>query len=101
MGDSNEGNVALGVTLVTLDSILSPLVVPATVMIVAGAAVSFDAGSLMVSLLWMVVVPTIIGVTLHEATDGRIAEAGPIRCGFLQTRLGISDAINVGLPGRK
>ena len=44
-----------GVTLVTWIRFES-LVVPATVMIVAGAAVSFDAGSLMASLLWMVVV---------------------------------------------
>ncbi|MFY9307343.1 MAG: bile acid:sodium symporter family protein [Bacillota bacterium] len=97
-----KGNVALGVTLVTLDSILSPLVVPATVMIVAGAAVSFDAGSLMVSLLWMVVVPTIIGVTLHEATDGRIAEAvAPYGAVFCKLVLGSVIAINVGASWEK
>lgn len=92
-----KGNIALGVTLITLDSVLSPLVVPLTVMVMAGATVSFDASSLMTSLLWMVVVPTVIGVALHEATRGRIAASvAPYGAVFSKLALGGVIAINVG-----
>jgi len=92
-----NGNVALGLTLVTLDSILSPLIVPLTVMILAGKTVSFDASSLMISLLWMVVVPTIIGIALHELTQGRIASSvAPYGAVFSKLALCGVIAINVG-----
>lgn len=91
-----KGNVALGLTLITLDSVLSPLIVPATVMLLAGEVVEFDASSLMASLVRMIVVPTIIGVTLHELTRGRVAAFfAPIGGVFSKLALGAIIAINV------
>lgn len=91
-----RGNVALGLTLITLDSVLSPLFVPVTVMLLAGTIVEFDASSLMASLVRMIVIPTIIGVTLHELTRGRVAvTVGPVGAVFSKLALGAIIAINV------
>lgn len=90
------GNVALGLTLITLDSVLSPLVVPATVKLLAGAVVDFDAGALMSSLVKMIVIPTIIGVVVNETSKGRVAASvAPYGGVFAKVALGAIIGVNV------
>jgi predicted Na+-dependent transporter len=90
------GNVALGLTLITLDSVLSPVVVPATVKLLAGAVVDFDAADLMSSLVKMIVIPTIIGVAVNEASKGRVAaRVAPYGGVFAKAALGAIIGVNV------
>jgi len=91
-----RGDVALALTALTIDTLLSPLVLPGVLTLFAGAEVEFDANRLMVDLLWMVVAPTVLGIWLHERTDGRIADrvqgwAGPAA----KLALGAVLAINI------
>ncbi len=65
------GNTALGLTAVVADTILSPLVVPAIMLLAVGQSVRFDVPQLMIGLAWMIVLPTIIGMLLHDASGGR------------------------------
>jgi tagaturonate reductase len=74
------GDKALCLTLILLDTLLSPLVIPGTVSILLGTKVTMDAGSIAVSLVLMVVIPTIIGVTLNETTRGKVPS---LVCPFL------------------
>jgi len=74
------GDKALCLTLILLDTVLSPLVIPGTVSILLGTRVTMDMGSIAVSLILMVVIPTIIGVTLNEASRGKIPS---LVCPFL------------------
>ena len=67
-----RGDRALSLTLILLATLLSPLVVPGTVSILIGAKVSMNMGSIAVSLVLMVVIPTIIGVTLNEVSRGQV-----------------------------
>jgi predicted Na+-dependent transporter len=67
-----KGDKALCLTLILLDTILAPLVVPGTVSILMGAKTTMDMSGIAVSLLFMVVVPTIIGVILNEASRQRL-----------------------------
>jgi tagaturonate reductase len=69
-----NGNRALGLSLILLDTLLAPLVVPATLSIFLGAKIAMDMSGIAVSLIFMVVVPTIIGVTLNEASKGAIPQ---------------------------
>jgi len=66
------GNAALALTLILLDTVLAPLISPATVRFLLGSAVTLDMSGMIVSLFLMVVVPTIIGVTLNETSKGKI-----------------------------
>jgi len=70
-----RGDKALGLTLILLDTILAPLVVPATLSLFIGETVSMDMSGIAVSLLFMVVVPTIIAVVLNETSKGKIPAA--------------------------
>jgi len=67
-----KGDKALCLTLILLDTILAPIVVPGTVSILMGAKTTMDMSGIAISLLFMVVVPTIIGVALNEASRQRM-----------------------------
>jgi len=68
-----RGNVPLALTTVIADTILSPLVVPLVMLVTIGQKVQFDIPALMWGLAWMIVIPTIIGMALHDLTKGKIS----------------------------
>jgi len=70
-----KGDKALGLTLILFDTLLAPLVVPATLYIFAGTKTTMDMSGIAVSLIFMVVVPTILGVMLNETSKGKIPSA--------------------------
>jgi predicted Na+-dependent transporter len=73
-----RGDSALALALILLDTILAPIVVPATVRILLGTKVALDMTGIAVSLILMVVIPTIIGVALNELSRGAVPKAvGP------------------------
>jgi tagaturonate reductase len=70
-----RGDSALGLTLILLDTLLAPLVVPLTMSTLMGSQIRVDMTGISVSLLLMVVLPTIIGVTVNELSRGKIPAA--------------------------
>ncbi|EXX86597.1 bile acid:sodium symporter [Paenibacillus darwinianus] len=68
------GSVAMMLSLVVIDSLISPFVVPAGIGLLFGDSIRTDTGAMMADLLLIVVVPTIAGVLLNQATKGRITE---------------------------
>jgi tagaturonate reductase len=69
-----NGDKALGLSLILLDTLLAPFIVPLSLSIFLGTKVAIDMSGITVSLLFMVVVPTIIGVVLNEASKGKIPQ---------------------------
>jgi len=67
-----KGDIALGLTLILLDTMLAPLIVPGSVSILMGTKVAMDMSGIAISLLFMVVLPTILGVTVNETSKGKI-----------------------------
>lgn len=68
----SKGNPAVSLTAVILNTLLSPLVVPLVILVTVGTSVHFDIHDLIHGLLLMIVIPTIIGVILHDLTRGQI-----------------------------
>jgi tagaturonate reductase len=68
-----KGDKALGLTLILLDTLRAPLIVPGSVSILMGAKITMDMSGIAISLLFMVVLPTILGVTLNETSKGRVS----------------------------
>ena len=66
------GETPLSLTAVAVDSLLSPLVVPASVWLFLGHSVRMEVGDLFRGLVWMIVLPTMLGLTCHDLSDGRI-----------------------------
>ncbi|MDR2942233.1 MAG: hypothetical protein LBV17_06560 [Treponema sp.] len=67
-----KGDMALCLTLILLDTLLAPFVVPCSIAVLMGAKTAMDMNGIALSLLFMVVVPTIIGVTVNETSKGKI-----------------------------
>ena len=69
-----KGNVALTLSVVLLDTILSPFVLPLSILILTGANIDLDTFGMMRSLLLMVVLPSIIGMSLNQFTKGEFGQ---------------------------
>ncbi|PZD95790.1 bile acid:sodium symporter family protein [Paenibacillus sambharensis] len=69
------GSVPMILSLVVIDSLLSPLVVPAGIRLFFGTAVDVHTSQMMMDLLLIIVLPTAAGVLLNQLTGGRITPA--------------------------
>lgn len=67
------GHLPLCLAIILIDTLISPVVIPALLHIVVGQTIEIDTAGLMLGLLWMIVVPSLIGVALNELTKGNIA----------------------------
>lgn len=65
------GMPALITAMVTVSSLLSPLVVPLGLDLMFGAGIEMDTRGIMLDLLFIVVLPTAAGIALNERTRGR------------------------------
>lgn len=69
-----RGNLALCLSIILIDTMLSPLVMPAIIHIVAGDAIHVDLKPMMLDLFLMVVLPSILGVLVNEWTHVRVSK---------------------------
>ena len=66
-----KGDSALALTLILLDTLLSPLVVPGTVRLFLGTSIKLNMTGMALSLVFMIAIPTVIGVALNEFSRGK------------------------------
>nr|WP_255620750.1 bile acid:sodium symporter family protein [Salinicoccus sp. RF5] len=69
-----RGNLPLALSIVLLDTLLAPLILPLILVVVAGTAVTIDSASLIMGLLWMIVLPTLVGILMNEVTRGKVKD---------------------------
>lgn len=67
-----SGNTALALTIILVDTFLSPFIVPYSVSLFAGETVVIDVFGMMKGLVGMVVLPSLMGMLLNELTKGKI-----------------------------
>ena len=67
-----KGHLPLCLSIILIDTILSPIVLPMLVHFVVGEQIEIDTMSIMVDLLWMIVLPSIAAVLLNERSKGEI-----------------------------
>ncbi|GGD89574.1 bile acid:sodium symporter family protein [Paenibacillus nasutitermitis] len=90
-----KGNTALTLSIILIDTILSPLVVPYTLSVLVGAQVEMDIYAMMRGLLMMIVLPSLLGMGLNQWTKGGIRDHwGPRLSPFSKIGMGIVVAIN-------
>jgi len=67
------GNASLCLSIVLLDTLASPVVIPMTLRVLLGSVVEMDTMGMMKDLLVMVAIPALIAMILYQATKGRVA----------------------------
>jgi len=74
-----KGNVSLSLSIVLLDTILAPFILPFSILVLTGASIELDTVGMMKSLLLMVVVPSLVGMSLNQFTQGEISKKWSMR----------------------
>ncbi len=69
-----QGSAALSLALILLATLLAPVLTPYTVKLLANTTVQIDTTGMMVSLLLMVVIPSIIGIAINNLTKAKVNE---------------------------
>ena len=67
----SKGNLPLCLALILIDTLLAPIIMPATVHVVIGETIHLETVSLMLDLIWMIVLPSILGMVMNEWTKGK------------------------------
>ena len=67
-----KGNLPLGLSIILIDTLLSPFIIPAMLYIVSGEKIELDVASLIFNLILMIVLPTILGILVNELSRGEI-----------------------------
>lgn len=66
-----NGNRALTLAVILIDSLLSPVIVPFSLTLFVGQTVALDVVRMMNGLFFMIVLPSLLGVLLNEITKGQ------------------------------
>ncbi len=92
----SRGEPALALSSVVIDSLLSPMIMPASIWLLSGRDVKIDAVGMMSGLAWMIVLPTIVGVLLNDLSHGQLAPRMlPINGILSKLCLGMVIAVNM------
>ncbi|WP_042477424.1 bile acid:sodium symporter family protein [Bacillus ndiopicus] len=67
-----KGNIPLGLSIVLIDTLLAPIIMPVLLFAVSGEKVQLQLSSLMTSLIFMIVLPTLVGIGVNELSKGKI-----------------------------
>ncbi|MBT2728701.1 bile acid:sodium symporter family protein [Bacillus sp. ISL-75] len=84
-----KGNIPLVLSIILIDTLLSPIIVPYSLSLFIGEKIEMDFISIMKGLLGMVVIPSLIGMYLNQVTKGKIKNQ-------LGTRLAPFSKISLG-----
>ena len=85
-----KGNNALSLAIILIGALLSPVIVPLTMSLLVGGNVDIDSWSMMKGLFWMIVIPSIVGMSLNQLTKGKVVD-------ILSARLSPISKIGMGI----
>ncbi len=78
-----NGNNPLSLSLVVIDTILSPFLIPVTLRVLVGSQVEIDATMMMRQLIFMVALPAIAAMVLNQVTHGAVKNTWPKEAGII------------------
>jgi bile acid:Na+ symporter, BASS family len=90
-----RGNIPVTISIILIDTLLSPVLVPYTISLMVGGRVEMDVQSIMLGLLGMIVIPSIIGMSINQLTKGKVKEVwSPRLAPFSKIGIGIVVMLN-------
>jgi predicted Na+-dependent transporter len=66
-----KGNIPVSLVVVSMDTIIAPLLLPLFILFVVGVAVNIDYLTMIFDLLVMITLPSVIGMLLHDFSEGK------------------------------
>jgi len=65
-----KGNIPLSLSIVLIDTLLSPFILPLSLVVLTGTRVELDTFGMMQSLFQMVVIPSVLGILVNQFSKG-------------------------------
>lgn len=72
-----DGNSSLSLSLVVIDTVLAPFIIPVTLRILIGSSVEIDVAGMMTELIYMVALPAIAAMCLNQFSHGKVMKTWP------------------------
>jgi bile acid:Na+ symporter, BASS family len=94
-----RGNIPLTLTIILIDTLLSPFVVPYSLSVLVGAQVHMDVLGMMKGLWWMIVFPSVLGMLLNQLMTKQAKKLEVSLAPFSKIGLGVVVAINASVIG--
>lgn len=66
-----KGNIPVSLVTVTMDTILAPLLLPLFILLFAGVSIHIDYAKMALELLFMITLPSLVGMLLYDTSKGR------------------------------
>jgi bile acid:Na+ symporter, BASS family len=90
-----KGNTSMTISIILIDTLLSPILVPYTMSLMVGGEIEMDAYRILTGLLGMIVIPSLIGMTINHLTKGKVKEVwSPRLAPFTKIGIGIVVMLN-------
>lgn len=90
-----KGNIALTLSIILIDTMLSPFIVPLTMSLFVGGNIEMDIVGITQGLFLMIVIPSIVGMTLNQVLKERVASGLSARLSpFAKIGMGIVVMLN-------
>lgn len=70
----SKGNLPLSLAIILIDTLLAPILMPLILHVVVGESISVNTPALIFDLIWMIVLPSILGILVNEWTKGKLFE---------------------------
>ncbi|NRG47839.1 bile acid:sodium symporter family protein [Bacillus sp. CRN 9] len=67
-----KGSIPLTLTIILIDTLLSPVIVPLTLTLLVGAQVDMDVFSMMKGLIMMIVIPSLLAMAVNHLTKDKV-----------------------------
>lgn len=70
----SKGNLPLSLAIILIDTLLAPILMPLILHLVVGESISLNTPALIFDLIWMIVLPSVLGILVNEWTKGKLFE---------------------------
>ena len=77
-----KGNQPMILSLVVIDTVLAPFVIPLTLHVLIGARVKMNTMEMMQELVFMIALPAVLAMCLNQISRGRVKETWPPKLAF-------------------
>lgn len=69
-----SGNTILALSIIIIDTLLSPIIVPLSIRLFTHSSIEMDTWSIMQGLITMIVIPSILAMLINQATKGKVSK---------------------------
>lgn len=90
----HKGNSALVLAIILICTLLSPIIVPATMSFFVGGNIEIDTVSIMKGLLWMIVMPSVVGMLFNQVSKEKAVKLSKQLAPISKVFMGVVVALN-------